>query len=352
LLAVFVLVLVWWWSPFAPIGVEKKLDTIQRNTENIQQDTQKIVALLEQELAIKNAHINFLQGQVERFQAQGPSPRARELAAHIPSDADPYALALKAIAEGRFDDARRLLGEAQKTKEVELMQIYQARAETEMYAGRYGDAVGWYEKALSINPDDARLLGGIGIALVYAGNYVKAESPLRQALAILEKALGPEHRDVATSLHNLALLYQAQGRYADAEPLYQRALAIQEKVLGPEHPDVATSLLNLALLYRAQSRYADAEPLYQRALAIQEKALGPEHRDVATSLHNLALLYQAQGRYADAEPLYQRALPILEKVLGPEHSYVATVGENYTALLRATHRDAEAARLKARWQTY
>src|SRR5438270_11026037 len=49
--AAFVLVLVWWWSPFAPIGVEKKFDTIQRQTESIQQDTQHIVVLLQQELS-------------------------------------------------------------------------------------------------------------------------------------------------------------------------------------------------------------------------------------------------------------------------------------------------------------
>ena len=51
------------------------------------------------------------------------------------------------------------------------------------------------------------------------------------------------------SLNNLALLYRAQGQYAKAEPLYQRALGIREKALGPEHPDVARSLNNLAVLY-------------------------------------------------------------------------------------------------------
>ena len=84
------------------------------------------------------------------------------------------------------------------------------------------------------------------------------------------------------SLNNLAALYADQGRYADAEPLYKRALAIREKALGPDHPDVATSLNNLAELYRDQGRYADAEPLYKRALAIYEKALGPDHPNVAT----------------------------------------------------------------------
>ena len=53
-----------------------------------------------------------------------------------------------------------------------------------------------------------------------------------------------------SSLNNLAGLYHAQGRYADAEPLYKRALAICEKALGPDHPDVALSLNNLAALYQ------------------------------------------------------------------------------------------------------
>ena len=49
----------------------------------------------------------------------------------------------------------------------------------------------------------------------------------------------------------LAILYKVQGRYADAEPLYKRALQIYEKALGPDHPNVATNLHNLAQLYVA-----------------------------------------------------------------------------------------------------
>ena len=108
-------------------------------------------------------------------------------------------------------------------------------------------------------------------------------------------------------------LYHATGAYAQAEPLYQRALAISEKALGPEHPDTATALNNLAGLYHATGAYAKAEPLYQRALAIREKALGPEHPDTATALNNLALLYHATGAYAQAAPLYEQALAIQEK---------------------------------------
>jgi tetratricopeptide (TPR) repeat protein len=47
----------------------------------------------------------------------------------------------------------------------------------------------------------------------------------------------------------------------------KRALAIFEKALGPDHPSVASVLNNLASLYKEEARYADAEPLYKRALA-------------------------------------------------------------------------------------
>ena len=108
------------------------------------------------------------------------------------------------------------------------------------------------------------------------------------------------------------------GDYAKAEPLYRRALAIHEKALGPEHPATATSLNNLAVLYRGDGRLRQGRAALCGAhLAIREKALGPEHPETANSLNNLAVLYKAMGDYAKAEPLYQRALAIREKALGP-----------------------------------
>ena len=64
---------------------------------------------------------------------------------------------------------------------------------------------------------------------------------------------------VLRGVSNLAVLYEAQGRYADAEPLFKRALAIQEKALGPDHLDVANSLNNLAKDYWERGRYEDAD---------------------------------------------------------------------------------------------
>ncbi len=76
---------------------------------------------------------------------------------------------------------------------------------------------------------------------------------------------------MASSLNNLAALYQTQGRYAEAEPLYQRSLAIVEKALGSEHPDVATSLENYSTLLRETGRGSEAVKLEARARAIRAK---------------------------------------------------------------------------------
>jgi CHAT domain-containing protein len=83
-----------------------------------------------------------------------------------------------------------------------------------------------------------------------------------------------QHIDVALSLQNVAVLHRARRDYVHAEPLYQRALAIREKALGPEHPDVANSLKELALLYQFNSDRQKALPLMMRGMRIEEHNLG------------------------------------------------------------------------------
>ena len=46
-------------------------------------------------------------------------------------------------------------------------------------------------------------------------------------------------------------LYQ-QGKFSEAIPLAEQVLATRKRILGETHPDVATSLNNLALLYQSQ----------------------------------------------------------------------------------------------------
>jgi tetratricopeptide (TPR) repeat protein/CHAT domain-containing protein len=224
----------------------------------------------------------------------------------------------------------------------QIMQLYQS--------GNYAEAlplakhaVALTEKAYGPNhPNVATALNNLASLYGTQGRYAEAEPLYKRALAVREKALGPAHLAVAHSLYNLAGLYRNLGRYGEAEPLYKRALSIREKALGAEHSDVGQSLDGLALVYQDQARYAEAEPLYKRALAIREKALGRDHTEVGISLNNLAELYRTQGRYAEAEPLFKRSLAIYEKALGPSHPNVGTLLSNLALLYYIQGRYPEA----------
>ena len=51
-------------------------------------------------------------------------------------------------------------------------------------------------------------------------------------------------------------VFASQGKFEEAEELYRRSLDIREKALGPDHPKVATSLNNLAECLKGQVRTA------------------------------------------------------------------------------------------------
>jgi hypothetical protein len=61
----------------------------------------------------------------------------------------------------------------------------------------------------------------------------------------MEQQLGADHPAVASSLNNLAALYDSQGRYSEAELLYGRSLVIFEKALPVDHPHLAIVRGNL-----------------------------------------------------------------------------------------------------------
>jgi CHAT domain-containing protein len=207
---------------------------------------------------------------------------------------------------------------------------------------KYNQALPLFERVIEthqriLGPDHSELantIHNLAVLHYYQGDYLKVEPLSNRALAIQEKALGREHPDVAASLNLLANLYFHRGDYLKAEPLYNRALAIRQKAVGPEHPSLAYYLRNLARLHFERGDYVKAELLYQRALAIREKTLEPESRFVAISINDLANLHYNRGDDAKAEQLHRRALAIQEKVLGQEHPNVADSLRNLANIYR------------------
>ncbi|MDM8565018.1 tetratricopeptide repeat protein [Candidatus Halobeggiatoa sp. HSG11] len=228
------------------------------------------------------------------------------------------------------DNDQALLQQAESLNQ-QLVKAYQQ--------GKYPQAIELGKRALKIyqqvlgdHPETATSLNNLALMYESMGEYARAEPLYQKALAIKKTALGENHPRYANSLNNFAELYKSMGDYARAESLHQKALAIRKTALGENHPDYAQSLNNLALLYKSMGDYARAEPFYQQALAIDKIALGENHPDYAIDLNNLAVLYESMGDYARAEPLYQQALAIDKIALGENHPGYATGLNNLAQL--------------------
>jgi Tfp pilus assembly protein PilF len=89
-------------------------------------------------------------------------------------------------------------------------------------------------------------------------------------------------------LHNLAAVDQARGRAEEAEQQYRQALALKEQLLGPDHPEVGLVANNLGTLLCEQQRDTEAAGFYRRALVIAERCYPPEHPATMAIRHNLS----------------------------------------------------------------
>ncbi|MCX6676857.1 MAG: FxSxx-COOH system tetratricopeptide repeat protein [Methanothrix sp.] len=96
--------------------------------------------------------------------------------------------------------------------------------------------------------ETANLLTNLGNYLHNRMELASARSVLERALAIDEKALGPEHTSVATIANNLGLVLKDLGDLEGAKSCFERALKIFEMRLGKDHPNAVLVRNNLLSL--------------------------------------------------------------------------------------------------------
>ncbi|MDZ8029460.1 MAG: tetratricopeptide repeat protein [Nostoc sp. DedQUE11] len=84
------------------------------------------------------------------------------------------------------------------------------------------------------------ITAGAIVTLAFTKAFEKTIEKFTEAALVKEA-----HPDVATSLNNLAYLYDSQARYDQAEPLFLQALKIRQQVFGVNHPNTVTVRENL-----------------------------------------------------------------------------------------------------------
>jgi len=127
-------------------------------------------------------------------------------------------------------------------------------------------------------PREPRLIVETAEQAAAAGNYSSAEELLREAAAIQEQALGPDHPDLANTLNNLGVVCEITDNPIDAEHYFRRAYSIATATLAPDHPFVVTSSKNLHDFCAARGRPVELRPSPPQVAAWLE---GPSSRAAA-----------------------------------------------------------------------
>ncbi|MBC8144691.1 MAG: serine/threonine protein kinase [bacterium] len=183
------------------------------------------------------------------------------------------------------------------------------------------------------------------LALIYLdrADLERADRYERASLAMRRRVLGNEHRDVARSLNNLAIIVQRIDKDPEyAEALFREAVDILIALHGEKHPDVAKGMTNLARALEVLEQYDEAEEIDRRALAIALE-LFDDHTDVAAKLRAIAGHHLRRGDLDTAEQLYNEALEMWTRVFGARHQTCSSArnGLAEVAMIRGEYEVAE-----------
>lgn len=204
------------------------------------------------------------------------------------------------------------------------------------YAGRFDEGLKLYREALGvtiaahgeISLASANIYHNIGGILHARGDFAAAEEPAGKAWEISQQLLGEDDPHTMLDAAAYAGVLDGLERYNESEPIYRRALVIFERAYGPEHYEVAVTLHNLAAVLAARGNCQGAEAHYRRALAIKENLLGADNPDVALTRNNLGKLLTEMGRPAEAVTLLEAAVAVLEDRLASGHPHLSAARGN------------------------
>lgn len=218
--------------------------------------------------------INLLETALD-LQRRGDHAKARALFETVldanPSNADALHLdGLSLHALGRHREALQRIIDAIAVKPLEAM--FHVNAGAVAVAG--GDAMaalGYYKRALELDPESADACNNLGIALRTLGRFAEADVALRQAIRL--------RPDSASAYINLGIVLRSLGRMDEATKAFRKAIELD--------PGLAAAHNNLGNLLKAQRQYDDALASLDRAIA-----LDPAYADAH---FNRALALAARG---------------------------------------------------------
>ncbi len=233
--------------------------------------------------------------------------------------------ALRELKKGNTAQAQAIFAEVLKTKEPEGQKANKEAAAAAKHLGALAymnnpkAALAAYQKAVTLDPDNAEGWNMLGHLLRRTGELVQAEEAYHKVLA-----LGEAHQDQeeqAAAYGNLGIVHWTRDELDQAEQMHKNALEINETLDSKR--GMAVNYTNLGLVYQRRGKLDKAEEMCRKALALDE-ALGRKE-SMAQNYGNLGALYYICGDLEQAEQMHKKALAI-NKALGRREDMAGDYG--------------------------
>ncbi len=85
-------------------------------------------------------------------------------------------------------------------------------------------------------------------------------------------------------------------------------------VYGHDHPTVATTLVNMAVVYQKQDKYDEDLELYHKAEKVFAAVYGNDHQLVADTKENIGLVFRSTNRKQETKEMFKQAADIRRQV--------------------------------------
>jgi serine/threonine-protein kinase len=238
---------------------------------------------------------------------------------------------LQAGIAGRERDARRL--EAERARTVadfavglfDMVDPTRAQGATVTVQDLVAAGVRRISELASQPTQQAMFMDVMGRVSAAAGQFQKADSLFREAVAIKIGQLGEGDPGVAESLLGLGESLLMQNRLVEAETVLDRAQRIQIAAFGSTDPRNLKYQNQLGFAYFTLGDRDHAERLLRGVLARGAEPELREHTEIVEAQYNLWRVLDYYGEYAQAEPYLRDMLRRRESEYGTDHSETAHI---------------------------
>jgi eukaryotic-like serine/threonine-protein kinase len=158
----------------------------------------------------------------------------------------------------------------------------------------------------------AGVLQGVGEAHMHDKRYDEAVAAFHEAIAILDRAYGPDTVEVAGVYLDLAQVLLYAKRHAEAETAVDVSLRIRSSH-NPEAADTATAMSVKAAIVGSAGRNDEAIAMARRSVEIARATMQLEDAEFLAVLSTLGQRLSSAGHYAEALSVMDEALSIADK---------------------------------------